>query len=268
MRRIRSFARNVQRPIVIGLVLTVALLGMYGFLVLSGETCTGGGDCVSGWDRVAALTPNELGDAVAGVASALAFIWIIVTVIMQSLELRAQREELRLAIDQYQRMAAAQESQLRALELQSRILDDDRKERASQRSFDFITARLALLREQIAKQFPKDIRVRDAESGTDAIMVLGDPKTWPEDRFYWRFAEALAIIEPHVARIADQESSRILNAALSRLEQPIQEIRSELDRILPLEKARLEGMGLYAFLASHASVALLRIPSAKAGQHA
>ncbi|MFY0659353.1 MAG: putative phage abortive infection protein [Shimia sp.] len=40
--------------------------------------------------------PNEIGDTLAGIAGALAFLWIIVTVMLQSKELAAQREELRL----------------------------------------------------------------------------------------------------------------------------------------------------------------------------
>jgi len=39
--------------------------------------------------------PNEIGDTLAGIAGALAFLWIIITVLLQSQELRAQRQELK-----------------------------------------------------------------------------------------------------------------------------------------------------------------------------
>ncbi|OAN97634.1 hypothetical protein [Sulfitobacter geojensis] len=55
--------------------------------------------------------PNEIGDTLAGIAGALAFLWIIVTVMLQSKELAAQREELRLTRREFRRMAKAQEKQ-------------------------------------------------------------------------------------------------------------------------------------------------------------
>ena len=39
--------------------------------------------------------PSEIGDTLAGIAGALAFLWIIVTVLLQSQELKEQREELK-----------------------------------------------------------------------------------------------------------------------------------------------------------------------------
>ncbi|SMP02749.1 putative phage abortive infection protein [Shimia sagamensis] len=54
--------------------------------------------------------PNEIGDTLAGVAGALAFLWIIVTVMLQSKELAAQREELRLTrIEMSEQKEATQE---------------------------------------------------------------------------------------------------------------------------------------------------------------
>lgn len=46
------------------------------------------------WQAFWDASPNEIGDAIAGVAGTLAFLWIIVTVMIQGSELRLQRREL------------------------------------------------------------------------------------------------------------------------------------------------------------------------------
>ncbi|MEM7300913.1 MAG: hypothetical protein AAF468_07490 [Pseudomonadota bacterium] len=45
-------------------------------------------------DKFSCLTPNELGDFLAGASAPLAFVWLVIAVFIQSLELKAQREEL------------------------------------------------------------------------------------------------------------------------------------------------------------------------------
>jgi hypothetical protein len=55
--------------------------------------------------------PNEIGDTLAGIAGALAFLWIIVTVMLQSKELAAQREELKLTRAEFSLMNEVQSKQ-------------------------------------------------------------------------------------------------------------------------------------------------------------
>lgn len=50
--------------------------------------------CPTKFDHFLSSPPNEIGDTLAGIAGALAFLWIIVTVLLQSQELKSQREEL------------------------------------------------------------------------------------------------------------------------------------------------------------------------------
>ena len=69
--------------------------------------------------------PNNFGDTLAGLASALAFLWIIVTVMLQSKELAAQRQELRLARRESAKMAAA-------LEAQAAVFRDEQRSRKEQ----------------------------------------------------------------------------------------------------------------------------------------
>lgn len=78
--------------------------------------------------------PNEIGDTLAGIAGALAFLWIIVTVQLQSRELKAQREELELARGEYAKMAKAQEKQVEALDNQGKIFEKEQKQRDEDRA--------------------------------------------------------------------------------------------------------------------------------------
>lgn len=48
--------------------------------------------------------PNEIGDTLAGIAGALAFLWIIVTVMLQSSELAMQRKEISRQADEFEVM--------------------------------------------------------------------------------------------------------------------------------------------------------------------
>jgi hypothetical protein len=80
---------------------------------------------MSNWDQLRfRSTPNEIGDMLAGFAGALAFIWIVVTVLLQAAELREQRE-------QFEKMATAQEAQAKLLEKQGTIFEDEKKIRDS-----------------------------------------------------------------------------------------------------------------------------------------
>jgi hypothetical protein len=58
---------------------------------------------------------NEIGDTLAGFAGALAFIWLIVTVLIQGLELAAQREELRATRHEAAKTAKALDAQVEVL---------------------------------------------------------------------------------------------------------------------------------------------------------
>lgn len=93
-----------KEPMFWGVAATVVILLLALFLGVS-ETCSrsfiGSESCATKWTLFLASPPNEVGDALAGFAGALAFVWIIVTVAMQSIELREQREELSRTREQF-----------------------------------------------------------------------------------------------------------------------------------------------------------------------
>ncbi|WP_058313131.1 hypothetical protein [Shimia thalassica] len=78
--------------------------------------------------------PNAVGDTLAGIFSALAFVWIIVTVFMQGTELAAQREELVLTREEMERQREATQSMAESLEAQADIFKDEQRQRAEKRS--------------------------------------------------------------------------------------------------------------------------------------
>ena len=70
------------------------------------------------------LKPSEMGDTLAGAFSALAFVWIIVTVFMQAHELREQRAVFMLQKDEMKEQRKATQDMARAIAAQAKIFED------------------------------------------------------------------------------------------------------------------------------------------------
>ncbi len=90
---------------------------MCGFDFWGNRSCSG-----TKWSAFLAASPNEVGDTLAGFAGALAFVWLIATVVLQGQELREQRLE-------FEKMADAQAEQVKVLEKQREIFEDEQKQR-------------------------------------------------------------------------------------------------------------------------------------------
>lgn len=83
-------------PFYIGVFLTIGFLLFCGYLAYQ-ENCQTIANvyiCQNNLGWFLESPPNEMGDTFAGLAGALAFLWIIITVLMQKHELQLQREEL------------------------------------------------------------------------------------------------------------------------------------------------------------------------------
>ncbi|WP_209834216.1 hypothetical protein [Ruegeria sp. HKCCE3926] len=69
---------------------TVLILGVF-IVFMCFEVCTTKyffvEECVSKWSYLRSAPPNEIGDTLAGVAGALAFVWVAASVVIQRLEL-------------------------------------------------------------------------------------------------------------------------------------------------------------------------------------
>ncbi|MCR9109794.1 MAG: hypothetical protein NXH94_12900, partial [Rhodobacteraceae bacterium] len=82
-----------NNPIAYGVAISVGLLAVYLAIGLRNECI--GSFCENNFQRFWDSEPNQIGDTLAGLFGALAFVWIIVTVFLQSQELREQRKEFR-----------------------------------------------------------------------------------------------------------------------------------------------------------------------------
>ncbi|UWP92656.1 putative phage abortive infection protein [Aliiroseovarius crassostreae] len=162
--------RNTDDPMKLGLAWSkgfVALLFVLAFIPYSSGS--------AGWElKVWTLIkspPNEIGDTLAGIAGALAFLWIIVTVQLQSKELKAQRLELKLARKEYAKMAEAQRDQVSTL---------------SEQKFEATFFEMLSTQNQIVQSI--DLRDRDnrVTHGRDCFAV-----------FYTRFARTYKRYKPN-----------------------------------------------------------------------
>lgn len=90
--------------------------------------------CISNYRKFLDSSPNEKGDTLAGLAGSLAFLWIIITVLLQGKELAAQREELELTRREFSKMAVAQEKQVQLLSAQAEIFEQEQKQRLEDRA--------------------------------------------------------------------------------------------------------------------------------------
>ncbi len=124
----RPFWKN---PIAWAIIAT-GLVAAFGFWAGGLEACGvdfwGNRSC-SGtkWSAFLEATPNEVGDTLAGFAGALAFVWLIATVVLQGQELREQRLE-------FEKMANAQEAQANVLKTQADIFVKEQSQRDEARA--------------------------------------------------------------------------------------------------------------------------------------
>ena len=71
------------------------------------------------WDEVWKMKPNEWGDFLAGFASALAFVWLVVGYYQQNEDIKLQIHEIQLSVDAQQTQAAALQQERRAAKHQA-----------------------------------------------------------------------------------------------------------------------------------------------------
>ena len=92
----------LKYPVFWGVAATLLVVA-FGFCVGMHQTCTEAAGCQSNFEKFLNSPPNEIGDTLAGFAGALAFVWIIVTVWLQSQELSEQRKVLSDQRDEFEK---------------------------------------------------------------------------------------------------------------------------------------------------------------------
>lgn len=139
--------RQQPGPMKTGLWLSLAVVLFFAGSLLAPAGVEGASKAEFLWRA----NPNEVGDTLAGFAGALAFIWLIVTVTLQSQELKAQRKELQLTRREFRLMAKAQAGQLNLMHAQTEVFEDEKKYREEQRAADLFDQRLEASRQEIER---------------------------------------------------------------------------------------------------------------------
>ncbi len=146
--------KPIPLPIKIGIALTLALLCLI-FYLGSIYRCvllqSGILECRYNVEWLLDSSPNEIGDAIAGVFATLAFVWIVVTVFLQSAELSEQRAELALTREELRLAREAQEKQLEVMNIQARIFEDEKRQRHENRAKEQLDLILPWLAPRIAE---------------------------------------------------------------------------------------------------------------------
>ncbi len=135
--------KRIPGPVIWGWGLTV--LVAFGAVVLGFGPICEDGVCQTKFAALWAAPPNEIGDTLAGFAGALAFVWIIVTVMLQSKELKAQREVLFLTKTEMEEQRKATQDMARSMKAQAEIFEDERQTRLATRAKDVLDQRVRSL---------------------------------------------------------------------------------------------------------------------------
>ncbi len=141
--------KSLISPVRVGFLLTILVVGLFVWMAAR-DRCdlmaSGTLECRSNFAWFLDLSPNEVGDTLAGFAGALAFVWIVVTVAVQSQQLLAQKEELQLTRAELEEQRKATQDMARSLAAQAEIFEDERNSRRQSSAAN-------LLRELIISSF-------------------------------------------------------------------------------------------------------------------
>lgn len=162
--------------------------------------------CQSNFKKFLESPPNEKGDTLAGVAGSLAFLWIIITVLLQSKELAMQRDEIEkmritqenqtaLLVEQAERVGQKSvdataialvdyiKSSVRKLGFAGWVLEDDE---GNSRSVNFISPSFRIPNDDTACEWWKN-RIENAEESVMRFLsVDGKSVAGPEMPLVWK----------------------------------------------------------------------------------
>lgn len=163
----------LKHPVFWGMVATFAVVG-FAVYVASSPYCPGGRDCPTKLSVFLSSRPNEIGDTLAGFAGALAFVWIVVTVWLQSQELAAQRRELRETRLEVGAQRVANEKMAEALSSQASV-EERRLQYETEARYDLLADEVAEMLRLLLLSFKR----HEEEWHVKANRAIGSgPATW------------------------------------------------------------------------------------------
>ncbi|MDZ4086971.1 MAG: hypothetical protein U1E69_09225 [Tabrizicola sp.] len=252
-----SGVRNDQRvalPIKVGLLLTFLLLLFISYLAAI-DRCvllaSGAMECRRNVEWFLDSSPNEIGDTIAGIFATLAFVWIVVTVFLQSAELAEQRDELSLTREELRLAREAQEKQLEVMEVQARIFEDEKRQRHENRAKEQLDLVLPWLAPRLAEYSNyATLTFKDGESSARArpVFSYGNwiPKNCGADDLmnicseFERFARRL----PLEFSDTSAEERAVFHSLSAQIKLDIAAATKLRDQLSEAEKFRLRNTGL------------------------
>lgn len=143
---------RLNNPIMWACLATVGFAVMilwFAFAPTCNEDLFPKGDCPPKWRHLYIAPPNEVGDTLAGLAGVLAFIWLIATVLLQSVELGEQRRVLALQRIEMEEQRKATQDMARAMAAQANVFEDEQRARDETRTKNLLWEQLRGLSDSI-----------------------------------------------------------------------------------------------------------------------
>lgn len=229
--------RFVKHPVSWGAIATLAVVVFAAYVSMS-PYCPGGRDCPTKLSVFLSSRPNEIGDTLAGFAGALAFVWIVVTVWLQSQELAAQRRELRetrLEVGAQrvanEKMAAALSSQATVEERRLQYETEARYDRLADEVAEMLRLLLLSFKSHEVVWHVKANRAIGSGPATWQFVLRGEADT-PTRVFLAQQVEHLRWIE---TRLQDA-STRNLIQTMPHQEDRYDKLVAALDRIISISE--------------------------------
>jgi hypothetical protein len=245
----------------------LATMGFIALIVWFGlaPTCNGDlfpkGDCPPKWRHLYAAPPNEVGDTLAGLAGVLAFIWLIATVLLQSVELGEQRRVLALQKEEMeeqraatQEIARANAEQVKISELQYEIYRDEREQRNQAYAQSQVQELCSHIHGALVELFTSPQKFSSKSRGTVEVRLMdhlsfnvasgSHLRELATKKLLAGLVQVVGSLSPDDFPEEDIEPSD----RLVRLHKHIAELVSLVDKAGPVSKAKYEDEGLFAAL--------------------
>ncbi|MBT2129663.1 hypothetical protein [Aliiroseovarius lamellibrachiae] len=255
-----SETEKIKRPFwknpIVWAIIATGLVAAFGFWAGGLEACGvdfWGNHSCSGtkWSAFLQASPNEVGDTLAGFAGALAFVWLIATVVLQGQELREQRLE-------FEKMADAQVAQLAVLEKQGQIFEDEQRQRSEAQLAEVYSEKLKSLSWMLADMGKKVLwtfsRSEEEYENGDAYPLCLSPLRGEGEAFERWLSRHAEYLEEFPSYLNDWSArsgfqiNAIMDVSIETVEQKLRELVQLEERLGAAQKESLERLNINRIL--------------------
>ncbi|MCF1482468.1 MULTISPECIES: hypothetical protein [Rhizobium/Agrobacterium group] len=162
---------------------------------------------------------NEWGDFVAGVSAPIAFIWLVVAVSLQSIELREQRKELALTRAEFKAnravmVAQADEARRQAefIEQQTKLLVDEKTDRNAQSVFDASIELISTRLRQYQTAWHVIVVTKTDEEGPSGKELVLRNGNIPDSDQRFTIARSVQAVRTEIRKLRDKYADNEMHA--------------------------------------------------------